>query len=431
MLLRSFPEKWSPGPWPRTVAVFRTYSLHAQRLLRRLPLRFILLVFLLAITESYLHRRSFSVHRPSTPLDPPFATSCREPDLSAPRENAVFVMMARNSEREQAQHTIISLEQHFNRWFTYPIIFFNDEEWEQEFIDTIRGSTSANVSFEVIPPEVWGFPEGMDADAARAAIKEQEERKVFHGGEEGYHRMCRFYSGQLYNLAAMQPYRWYWRLDPDTDFFCALTYDPFAEMARTGKVYGYTIALRELLNTVPSLFARTSAYKEARGLPTLGLWRATVDAAVLPWPLRGLLGMFLDNRDRHGDVWSGCHYWSNFEIGDMNFFRGRRYQDYFQAMDEAGGFFFERWGDAPIHSLGVAMLLEPSQVHHFEDIGYRHGKFHQCPDNAPGGQLLSSETLNGMKGTVEKEGGIGCRCDCGDKTVYNFRTMEIIMAALE
>ncbi|KAG7123345.1 Glycolipid 2-alpha-mannosyltransferase 2 like protein [Verticillium longisporum] len=125
--------------------------------------------------------------------------------------------------------------------------------------------------------------------------------------------------------------------------------------------------------------------------------------------------MFLDNRDRHGDVWSGCHYWSNFEIGDMNFFRGRRYQDYFQAMDEAGGFFFERWGDAPIHSLGVAMLLEPSQVHHFEDIGYRHGEFHQCPDNAPGGQLLSSETLNGMKGTVEKEGGIG----------------EIIMAALE
>ncbi|KAM0509380.1 hypothetical protein ACHAPB_001529 [Verticillium nonalfalfae] len=248
--------------------------------------------------------------------------------------------MARNSEREQARHTIVSLEQHFNRWYTYPIIFFNDEEWEQEFIDAIRGSTAANVSFEVIPPEVWGFPEGMDADAARAAIKEQEEKNVFHGGEEGYHRMCRFYSGQLYNLDVMQPYRWYWRLDPDTDFYCALTYDPFAEMARTGKVYGYTIALRELLNTVPSLFARTSAYKEAKGLPTLGLWRATVNAAVLPWPLRGWLGLFLDNTDRRGDSWSGCHYWSNFEIGDMDFFRGRRYQDYFAAMDEAGGVLF-------------------------------------------------------------------------------------------
>ncbi|RNJ56325.1 hypothetical protein D7B24_007380 [Verticillium nonalfalfae] len=348
-------------------------------------------LFLLAITESYLHRRSFFVHRPSAPLDAPFATSCREPDLSAPREDAVFVMMARNSEREQARHTIVSLEQHFNRWYTYPIIFFNDEEWEQEFIDAIRGSTAANVSFEVIPPEVWGFPEGMDADAARAAIKEQEEKNVFHGGEEGYHRMCRFYSGyvsllsfisaidtlnlggpvsrrrplrcpsspllpcisaqeladenankhsQLYNLDVMQPYRWYWRLDPDTDFYCALTYDPFAEMARTGKVYGYTIALRELLNTVPSLFARTSAYKEAKGLPTLGLWRATVNAAVLPWPLRGWLGLFLDNTDRRGDSWSGCHYWSNFEIGDMDFFRGRRYQDYFAAMDEAGGVLF-------------------------------------------------------------------------------------------
>ncbi|KAM0280357.1 hypothetical protein ACHAQH_004070 [Verticillium albo-atrum] len=408
------------------MAFLDPHSPRVRRLFRLLPLRYILPILLIAMLESYFHWRSLLVPRPSVPLDAPFTTSCREPDLSAPRENAVLVMMARNSERQQARHTIISLERHFNRWYKYPIIFFNDEEWEQEFVDSIRGATDAEVRFEVIPPEVWGFPEGMDVDAARAAMRDQKARQIFHGGLEGYHHMCRFYSGQIYNLEIMQQYRWYWRLEPDTDFYCALTYDPFVEMARAGKVYGFTIALWELLNTVPSLFARTSAYKEARRLPSLGLWQAMVDAAALPWPLRDLMGL-LDNRDRRGDSWSGCHYWSNFEIGDMEFFRGREYQEYFEAMDETGGFFFERWGDAPIHSLGVAMLLDASQVHHFDDIGYRHGKLHQCPNNAPGGQMLSSKTLEGMKGSPEKEGGIGVY----GSTEGPVNAREITVVALE
>ena len=38
-----------------------------------------------------------------------------------------------------------------------------------------------------------------------------------------------------------------------------------------------------------------------------------------------------------------------------------------------------RWGDAPVHSIAVAMFLNKSEVHFFDDIGYRHDPFMHCP----------------------------------------------------
>lgn len=139
----------------------------------------------------------------------------------------------------------------------------------------------------------------------------------------------------------LKKYKWYWRLDPDTEFFCSITYDPFVEMAKRGHVYGFTMAIWEVLSTVPSLFRHTTDYKDAAGIPSSPLWNAMVDPSPLPYPLRRLMSL-LGNRDRKGDAWNGCHYWSNFEIGDMDFFRGSQYQAYFEAMDRLGGFYFER-----------------------------------------------------------------------------------------
>lgn len=68
-----------------------------------------------------------------------------------------------------------------------------------------------------------------------------------------------------------------------------------------------------------------------------------------------------------------------------------------------------------MHSLAVAMLLDPQQVHHFADFGYRHGHFYQCPANAAGGQLPDSKLLGNVslsEGNFESESGIGCRCQC-------------------
>ncbi|KAI1172792.1 glycolipid 2-alpha-mannosyltransferase [Nemania sp. FL0916] len=392
-----------------------------NRTLRRLPFSLLLLAATPFLIEVLVHQWRYQVPRPSTDLDPPFFTSCQEPDVSAERENAAFVMLARNKERYKAKKTIQSIEEHFNKWFNYPIVFLNDEPWEDRFIADLNRTAGGKGIFEVIPKEQWTFPTWLDQESAKKSIKKQGDAGTVHAGLEGYHHMCRFYSGKFYQLDALKKYKWYWRLEPDVDYTCAITYDPFVQMAKHKKVYGYTIALWEVGTSCPSLFRATADWKERMGITTSRLWSATIEASWMPFPFRRFLS-WISHRDAYGDAWSLCHYWSNFEIADMDFFRSKAYQDYFEYLDKRGGFYHERWGDAAVHSLAVAMLLDPAQVHHFEDIGYRHAKFYQCPANAAGGQLHDSSALaENTPYSPETAGGIGCRCKCKNEKTRNFR----------
>lgn len=85
--------------------------------------------------------------------------------------------------------------------------------------------------------------------------------------------------------------------------------------------------------------------------------------------------------------------WSNFEIGDLDFWRGEAYRKFFDFLDEQGGFYYEvgtfinlylldainldgalkifpqRWGDAPVHSIGAALFAKKEEIHFFNDIG--------------------------------------------------------------
>ena len=74
--------------------------------------------------------------------------------------------------------------------------------------------------------------------------------------------------------------------------------------------------------------------------------------------------------------------WSNFEIADMDFWRGEAYSAYFEFLEKKGGFYYERWGDAPVHSIAAALFANKEQLHFFNDIGYRHDPFQRCPQGA-------------------------------------------------
>ncbi|KAI1438037.1 glycolipid 2-alpha-mannosyltransferase [Xylaria sp. CBS 124048] len=393
------------------------------RAARRVPLSLLLIIAAPLIIEVLIHQRKYQVQRPATELDAPFFTSCQEPDVTAERENAVFVMLARNQELHKAKKSIQSIHRNFNQWFNYPILFLNDEPWDERFITQLNETAGGRAIFEVIPKKAWTFPDWVDRDSAQQRIKNQGAGVAGpHAGLEGYHHMCRFYSGNFYQLEALKSYKWYWRLEPDVEYTCAITYDPFVQMAKHGKVYGYTIALWEVGKSCPSLFRTTADWKQSMGIPTNNLWSAMMEASWMPFPFRHLLS-WLPHRDASGDAWSLCHYWSNFEIADLDFFRSSAYQKYFEHLDKKGGFYDERWGDAAVHSLAIAMLADPQQVHHFEDIGYRHAKFYQCPANAPGGQLPDSPTLaKHTEFTPTLKGGIGCRCECNGKKIVNYGT---------
>ena len=217
---------------------------NVSKLLRRSLLRHQYLItaicFLLCV-ETLVHINNYEVKRPIEPLDAPFSMGCQEPDVRAPRENATIVMLARNRELDGAVKSVKSIERQFNRWFHYPILFLNDEPWDQEFIDGLTRVSSGKASFEVIKSGMWGFPDWMDQNEARRKMKQQEAKGVMYAGLESYHHMCRFNSGygalflqkslsrlmpyesKFYDHDALKPYRWYWRLEPDVEFTCAIT----------------------------------------------------------------------------------------------------------------------------------------------------------------------------------------------------------------
>jgi alpha 1,2-mannosyltransferase len=63
----------------------------------------------------------------------------------------------------------------------------------------------------------------------------------------------------------------------------------------------------------------------------------------------------------------------------LNWLRSKQYIDYFSHLDQAGGFFYERWGDAPVHSIAAALMLNKDEIHFFNDIAYYHVPFTHCP----------------------------------------------------
>lgn len=173
----------------------------ARWLLRLLARRAVLvplaLVAAALLLDVWRHGRSFAVRRPAggVELDAPFSTACQEPDVTAPRENATLVMLARNADLAKAVRTLESVERHFNRWFHYPVVFLNDEPWSDDFVRALRAAASGDTRFEVIPPGEWTFPSFVDPEDARQSIAQQGRDGILYAGLETYHHMCRFYSG--------------------------------------------------------------------------------------------------------------------------------------------------------------------------------------------------------------------------------------------
>jgi hypothetical protein len=133
-------------------------------------------------------------------------------------------------------------------------------------------------------------------------------------------------------------------------------------MIESNKTYGFTIAVKELKETVPNIFRYASAYMRNNNLTSKGLWEMFVE----PQPEKELDDLSDDvfksdlpedvlrgdpNRNRkveidsdamEGEKYNMCHFWSNFEIAKLSFFRSKEYEDFFQTMDRSGGFWMER-----------------------------------------------------------------------------------------
>ncbi|KAI9052827.1 hypothetical protein LZ554_003100 [Drepanopeziza brunnea f. sp. 'monogermtubi'] len=285
------------------------------------------------------------------------------PDATAdgPRMNATFVTLARNSDIWEIARSIRQVEDRFNRKFHYDWVFLNDKPFDATFKKVTTSLCSGKTHYGEIPREHWSFPEHIDQDRARKVREEMAEKKIIYGDSISYRHMCRFESGFFFRQPLMNNYEWYWRVEPSIELFCDINYDVFKFMADNKKKYSFVLSLYEYVETIPTLWESTKKYIKAHPEHIA----------------EGNSMAFLS--DDGGDSYNHCHMWSNFEVGNLDWLRSKAYIDYFESLDQDGGFFYERWGDAPVHSIAAGLMLKKEEIHFFNDIAYYHVPFTHCP----------------------------------------------------
>lgn len=272
--------------------------------------------------------------------------------------------------------SMMDLERTWNHKFNYPWTFFNDVPFDEEFERKTQavtkakcyyGTTSLSPPFtlplqrsrsnpcsaETIPEEHWAIPSWINADLFEESANILEEQKVQYAHLSSYHQMCRWNSGMFYKHPALAHTQYYWRVEPKVHFFCAVDYDVFRYMAEHNKTYGFTINLYDSPESIPTLWPETLKFMAEHP-------EYVREDGALDWLKDS------EKRPEHNEKANGystCHFWSNFEIADLRFWRSQPYEDYFNHLDRAGGFFYERWGDAPVHSIALGLFEDASRIH--------------------------------------------------------------------
>lgn len=196
-------------------------------------------------------------------------------------------------------------------------------------------------------PEFYPHPtHGKDGPHGESHLR---EHGYYHRGfTMGYRHMCRWFSGELYNHPIMALYEYYLRLDTDSFMHSKLSYDIFEWAKQNDCWYGYIQPGIQIDN--PKVVEN--------------LWQSTKNWLKINKP---------KVYENIHNIPEGKMFYTNFEIGLVQWFKDSDYKQYYEWLDNSGGFYTKRWGDAPIKYLGVTLLMDPKHVKAVHGMTYQHG----------------------------------------------------------
>ncbi|PVU87984.1 hypothetical protein BB560_006413 [Smittium megazygosporum] len=271
---------------------------------------------------------------------------------------AAFVTVVRNQDYEALRIAIKQIDDLFNKDYVYPYIILNDEEFNLYFKKSVLTSTKAPIYFGKIDQSMWNLSPDVNLKKVEKMIADKKFDYV-HGDSISYRKI--FYSNFIHKHPLLRNVDYYWRFQADVKYFCRLDFDPFARMKKMGYKYGWVISPVEFEETVKTLWKTTAEW-------------ILKNKSILP---SSSFSQFLFDKGKN--KYNNCHFWTNFEIVDTSFLRSKVYESFVTALDKAGGFFYERWGDAPIRTIAASMLLSKKEIHWFEEIGYERTGNKHCP----------------------------------------------------
>jgi len=235
---------------------------------------------------------------------------------------------------DSLKSSIALLDKNFNIKYQYPIIIFYQESDEAFSEMKIREVTRSPIFFQQITFELPPF-------VNKSAIPKHGCRNGFN---IGYRHMCRFHAIGVYELPILRGVEYVWRLDDDSLLLRPINYDIFDYVHRHDYQYSYMLENDDHPSCVFGLWEATESYIRRESL-TPHFFRM--------WPRNHI-------------------FYNNFEILATSLWNSTGYRKFMRFIDEQGGIFYYRWGDAPIKTLAVSLFVPRNKTHRFIDIGYEH-----------------------------------------------------------
>ena len=250
------------------------------------------------------------------------------------KPKAAVYILSRGSDAGTLKKTLLNLQSNFLSKYNYPVIIFHEKDFIPH-IKEMQSLTKLNIFFQEVEFEV---PQYIFPNAA----------KVFQCRRFnlGYRHMCRFHSKTIYELPIMLQLEYYLRLDAHSYITKPVPYDLFKNMKEKGLLYLYPCVSQDASACVSYLW----------------------DAVKIFISVKRIKPYFFDK------MAGNKMFYNNFEMARMDVFTATSYQNYINYIDQLGGTYHNRWGDAPIKSLAVSLFVPRNKTQRIADVSYTHRK---------------------------------------------------------
>jgi alpha 1,2-mannosyltransferase len=262
---------------------------------------------------------------------------------------SAIVYLLNNNQKDISnfRHSISLLYNNYYKSFPCDIICFYEKDFPEEELEYLKNALSIlKVSFVNIDFEMPNFYSQETLQSIPQYYPHPDFPQA-NGFSIGYRHMCRFFAGDIFNYPIIQKYKYIWRLDTDSFILSPIIYNVFEKLNKNNCIYGYINIQHDHPGVIKNLWETTEQYFK-------NLNKDQIFSS--------------DNKQFH----KNRVFYTNFEIFDIEWFRQKEYQDYFNFIDRSAGIYKYRWGDHSIRYIGVNSIAKEDQIYFYNDIEYFH-----------------------------------------------------------
>ena len=292
-------------------------------------------------------------------------------DKVADRKTGVIVFLTYNDpvRKTYLKTSLYFLFRNYNARYRYPVIIFHegdyDAESQQEIFKSVRHECRSLIRFQQLDSDDFKIPEWIDSKKVMSNI---ERKPVPYWRNLKYRLMCRWWIVHL--MKYVKDYEYVMRLDDDSIIEEPLDNDLFGVMKEKDAVYASNILHVDCGICCYGMYDLFTSM-----FPTEGCKNMFKASSIEIGPrVNELLEIVKDTEPQKfekilnaGEVSlpMPVMFYNNFFIMSTKFWSSQAVQDAVSKVDQSGGIFYYRWGDAPIQSLIVGNLTEKTKVMKF------------------------------------------------------------------